>query len=120
MSESESEGHTAEVEQREYQVQVWATKEFTPRVTAESEEEAQEEARKVVEIEHMGADIQTVRANHADGDTWFGSVWATKEYVETVEATDVEEAEQEAVEQAKALHGIVDKDVESVHVEGAR
>lgn len=114
--------HTTEHEQdgeQEYRVNVWATPEFTPRVTADSEAEAETEAEAAVKADHMVDDraIKTVRARHAEDDTWYGEVWATKEYPVTVTASSPEDAKEEAKEEVKALHPVVDSDIESIEVE---
>jgi len=126
-TQSDASSEESSVTTKQYQVQVWATTEFTPTVTATDEEEARGQAASRVKMEQglTDDDIKSVKARQSardadEDDVWYGEVWASKEYVVRVEASGEDDAEHEAVEKAKAVHGLVDSDISSVHVEDSR
>lgn len=120
MSESNT---TTANKQNEYQVAVWVKREFTPRVNADSKQEAEDEAREFVCMEYGIATRDIQSATHEsvlDDGQHQVSVWAEQEIIETVTAPSEQEAEKEAREYVCMEYGVATRDVKSTNVEAVR
>jgi len=114
---------TPDDEQNEYQVAVWVKREFIIQVSADSEQDAKDEAREFVCMEHGIATRDIQSATHEsvlDGGQHQVSVWAKQEIIETVTAESEQSAEEKAREFVCMEYGIATRDIQSTNVEDIR